>query len=367
MARTVAGAWPVLSPLVYARRPGGNLPYPLGDPSCVVFSRARHGLHAGLTALGVGPGRVVLMPAWHHGSEVQAVREVGGECGFYPLDADLAPDPDGLRRLLTSRVKALHLTHYLGFPQDAARWRRWCDEQGIALVEDAAQSWLSTRDGAPVGSHGDLAVWCLYKTFGLPDGAALRGPAVPRPAAGRLALGPLARRHHAWLALRMPVAPSPRRRRYDPEADFALGVPAGPSPLTRWLLPRLVGEAARERRRVTYLRYLDVLGDLVPPPFRYLPPGTAPFAFPIAVHDKTAALAALGEAGVRAVELWSTAHPLLPPGTDQRADWLRAHLLALPVHQDLGRRWTRRIVTAAAGLLGVNPVSRSEPWAVVPS
>ena len=41
------------------------------------------------------------------------------------------------------------------------------------LIEDAAQAWLATRDGTPVGSHGDLAFFCLYKSVGLPEGAAL--------------------------------------------------------------------------------------------------------------------------------------------------------------------------------------------------
>ncbi len=68
--------------------------------------------------------------------------------------------------------------HVLGFPRDAATWRRWCDDRGLLLIEDADQAWLATVDGQPVGSLGDLSIFCPYKTLPLPYLSA----AVSRPA-----------------------------------------------------------------------------------------------------------------------------------------------------------------------------------------
>ena len=77
--------------------------------------------------------------------------------------------------LVGPATRALHVTHVLGFPAAAPRWRRWCDERGLLLIEDAAQAWLAAdpQSGEPVGSWGDLSVFCLYKTLPVPNGGAL--------------------------------------------------------------------------------------------------------------------------------------------------------------------------------------------------
>src|SRR5688572_29262099 len=44
---------PSLTPSVYARRPIKELPWPLNDPSCRLYARARHGIWHGLKSLGL--------------------------------------------------------------------------------------------------------------------------------------------------------------------------------------------------------------------------------------------------------------------------------------------------------------------------
>ena len=65
MSNGVLEAWPPLPPGAWLRRPAARLPYPLEEPSCTLYSRARHGLFLGLRALGLEP----LVPA------LQRVRE----------------------------------------------------------------------------------------------------------------------------------------------------------------------------------------------------------------------------------------------------------------------------------------------------
>ncbi len=176
----------VMPPLpfrLYSHRLPRKLPFPLEEDHCRIFSLARQGLFMGIKALNLKPGDEILVPAYHHGSEIEALVKAGIVCRFYGAGQRLEPDEKDLETLLGPRVRALYLTHYLGFPQDAARWRMWCDTHGLLLIEDAAQAWLSSRDGTPVGSHGDLSIFCLYKTFGLPDGAAVTcnsPPELPR-------------------------------------------------------------------------------------------------------------------------------------------------------------------------------------------
>src|SRR5919198_366088 len=313
-------AWPPLPPAVWLQPPRGELPFPLEDPRCRLFSRGRHGLWLGLRTLGLAPGDAVLTPAYHHGSEIEVLMRLGLECRFYRLTERLEPDEEHLDVLLDSKVRALQLIHYLGWPQRAERWRRWSDERGLVLIEDAAMAWLAHAPDGPVGAHGDVAVFCLYKSFGLPDGAALvarRPPDEPGDHGPRQLRG-VAALHAAWLRQRAAVAAlpgAPGGERYDPTRDFALGDPDTPmAAATRRLLPLVADPAAAARRRANARVLLEGLGELSVAPFERVPDGAAPFVLPVRASDKAALLARLARRGVEGLDFWSAPHPALPAG-----------------------------------------------------
>jgi dTDP-4-amino-4,6-dideoxygalactose transaminase len=344
---------PPLSPGVYTRRRADRVPFPLEERGCALFERARHGLWHGVRALGLVGDDEVLVPAYHHGSEVETLVRAGLRCRFYEATETLAPDERELEALLGPRTRALHLTHYLGFAQDAPRWREWCEARGLFLIEDAAQAWLGSLDGRPLGSFGDIAIFCLYKTVGVPDGGALLCSSPPARADGRsrAGIGGLALRHAAWCLERSPVLAElasrfARSAPYSPQEDFALGDPdRPPSAATLRLLPR-IDPGAAVRRYGNYQVLLDELGDLVPLPFARLPGGASPFAFPIAVDDKQALIARLASQGVHALNLWSVPHPALPAAGFPGAASLRARVVGLPVHQELRPADLARIARA---------------------
>jgi dTDP-4-amino-4,6-dideoxygalactose transaminase len=333
---------PPLPPWIYGRR-SASLPFPLREPGCTIFSRARHGLVAGLATLGFGPGDELLVPAYHHGSEVEALQRAGVRCRLYDVGENAAPDPDALDELMGPRVRGLYLIHYLGFPQDAPGWRAWCDARGLLLIEDAAQAWLATIDEHPAGSFGDLAIFCLYKTYGLPDGAALLTPTPTQPPRGARPVGleRLARRHGRWLAGRSGVVAAGRGklrrpRGYSLTDDFELGDPTvRPSAATSFALPRVVGTDAAELRRRNYAALLAELGDLVPAAFAAPPPGASPHAFPVETDAPDELVRQLAQHGVRAFRFWSHPHPSVSPEQFPVATALRARLVVLPVHQEL--------------------------------
>ncbi len=339
--------WPPLAPTVHVQRPRA-LPFPLDQPSCVLFSKARHGLWHGLRALGIGNGGAILVPAYHHGSEIQAAIAAGLRCIFYDATDKLAPDAGRLDDLLEPAVRALHITHYFGFPQNSKLWRRWCDERGLLLVEDAAQAWLAQRDGEAVGAYGDLSIFCLYKMFGLPDGGAVlcrapvEAPAGRRPAGGSA----LVRRHLAWMAQLGGWAmhrdgPSD----YDAAADFDLGDPRTPtSSATAMVLPRLDWPTAAAARRARYEDLLEALRPLVPAAFHFVPAGASPFLLPVSVPNKAELLRKLAAKRLHALDIWSVPHPSMDQAAFPVAQRLRRHLIGLPVHQELRPAHVRRIV-----------------------
>lgn len=356
------GAWltilPPLAPAAYLQRPHADLPFPLAEPSFRLFAMARQALWQGVQAAGLQRGDEVVVPALHHGSEVEALIRAGLTPRFHDVGEDGGPREDELESLLTPRTRALYLIHTLGLPQDASRWRRWCDDRGLLLIEDAAMAWLGRWEGRPVGSFGDVAIFCLYKTVPVPDGGALVGPAAPAPASRRRAgAGRLARRHASWVAQRSRRLARRMSETYDPvyrptAARNELGDAGSPASVaTAALLPRLADPSVAQRRNDNYRRLLDALGDRAVGPFRELPPGASPFGFPMDVDDTTRAVRHFADHGVHGTHLWPIGHPSLPTGgAHPHAELLRERTVTLPVHQGLREQDLERIVAAARSL-----------------
>ncbi len=351
----LVNAWPPLPPGAWLRPPAARLPFPLERPESRLFAFGRQALWHGLMAQGLEPGDELIVPDYNHGSEVEAIDGAGLVARFYRCDERLEPVEEDLERLVGPRTRGLFLIHYNGFPQDVSRWRSWCDERDLLLIEDAAQSWLAERDGAPLGSLGDLAFFCVYKSYGVPEGALLVSRHPPDPVTddpGR-GLGALARRHGLWVAQRSGAFTSLARRampaaEYVPELDFALRDRESlPWSTTEPLLRRLVAQDAAAVRRANYRAMLRELGSLVPEAFRELPDGASPFFFPVRAERKEALLARLTERGIKALNLWSATHRLVPAIERSDAAVRRATTVGLPVHQELGIAELERIVDAA--------------------
>jgi CelD/BcsL family acetyltransferase involved in cellulose biosynthesis len=356
--------WPPFPSLAFTRRPSKFLPFPLNEPGCRLFARARHGLWHGLLALGLERGDGVLVPACHEGSEVEAVLQAGMTSRFYDANESLEPDESELEALLGPRVRALLLTHHLGFPQDARRWRRFCDRHGLALIEDAAQAWLATIDGHPAGSFGDLSIFSLHNTYGLPDGA----PLLIRSHNDSDPVGRTRRKSAQWAVVRAEatawlaaLAVGAHREPFPREEGIALGNPrSSPSSVTLFLLPRVVDEGTAACRRANYSMLLDELIDVVPAAFARLPEGACPFVFPVEIRPKTDLRERLAELGVDAHELWWPPHPTFPSAHFPGAAALRRRVIGLPVHQELRLEEVERLVSAIRRRRSRSPTPRLE-------
>jgi len=353
----VLDAWPPLPLGAPFRRPLADLPFPLRRRGCLVFSRARHALWAATASLGLGEGEEVLMPAYNHGSEVEALLRVGLTLRFYDVDEHLEPNVEELESLLSPQTRALYLIHYFGFPQASSAWRAWCDEHGLILLEDAAQAWLAEQETGPVGAEADLAVYCLYKTFGLPDGAALYGPNIPDRVSGRHPIGVSAelRRHAAWLEGRSAAAHRIMQGLRDglnhgAHEEFALGAPAAEATVARLrLLERVAQPGVAAKRRANAERLLADLDEDAVPVFSSIPRGASPFVFGVVTDEKAVLLEQLLRCGIRALDVWSQAHPAVPVGGFPQAAFLRSRVVGLPVHQELRAQDVDRISAAVAG------------------
>jgi CelD/BcsL family acetyltransferase involved in cellulose biosynthesis len=325
---TTIGVWPTLPPGLWLRPPADPLPYPLAEPNHRLYAFARQAIWHGVRALGLTDGDEVLVPAPHYGAELPALIAAGLRPRFFGAGPDLAPDEDELERLVGPRTRVLCLVHQLGFAQDGRRWRRWCDERGILLLEDASQAWLASVGGEPVGSWGQLAVFSLHKTLGVPVGAAMiceTPPPLAPPGPGR-GLREVALGHGIWLGRSLGLlGRTALTGGGDPAAARA------PGPAISAAIARLAYDDAAAGRRANYRVLLDELGERVPPPFTALPDGASPLVFPVRTDDRDALLVRLRTRGISAI-------PLVNGAT-----------VGLPVHQELKIVDLDRIIDGVAG------------------
>lgn len=135
----------------------------LGVPHAVAVNSATAGLHIVLHALGVGPGDEVIVPSITWASTANMVELLGARAVFADVDADsLLMEPGEVRRLLTSKTRAVVPVHYAGAPVDLDAIAEAVDGTGVAVIEDAAHALGTTYKGREIGSSTAAAVFSFH-------------------------------------------------------------------------------------------------------------------------------------------------------------------------------------------------------------
>jgi dTDP-4-amino-4,6-dideoxygalactose transaminase len=389
MSEPYVSAWPGLDPRLLARGAARRAapPFPAAAPRTLGFHVARHGIYQLFCALDFSSGASVLVPAYHHGNEVRAIRASGARVRFYSIGADLQPDLDEVEQLLRSRPRALYVIHYLGWPQPIEELERLCRRRGTLLIEDCALALLSGVSGGPLGSFGDYAVFCLYKTLPVPNGGLLaqnRGnlaglQGLGLRGCGALSIGArLLELTADWVRGR---APGLGRslfavKRGGGRALTALGLSRRPvgdtgfdpscadmgmSRLSAALLRRFDYAAIKAARRRNFTLLDERLGPRFTPPTGPLEPGVCPLFYPILVREKARAAEQLAARGVEAVTFWNEGDPEAERLRFDDVRFLRRHLLELPIHQDLAPAQLDHLAERA---LRLEPMERpgSQKW-----
>ena len=111
-----------------------------GGTSCVTLSSGMSALELALLALGVGPGKRVLLPALTFPATAQAV----ARCGAEPVLCDVAPEHWTMtpaiagEALAHGRIDAVMPVATFGCPLPADEWDRFVGETGVPVLADAA-------------------------------------------------------------------------------------------------------------------------------------------------------------------------------------------------------------------------------------
>jgi dTDP-4-amino-4,6-dideoxygalactose transaminase len=125
-------------------------------------------IEIGLRALGIGPDDEVITTPMTAFATVLAILRAGATPVLADIDARTALlDPASVEGCISARTKAVLLVHLYGQVSEMGHWTAFCDRQGIALLEDCAQSHLARWGGRVGGSFGRFGAYSFYPTKNL--------------------------------------------------------------------------------------------------------------------------------------------------------------------------------------------------------
>ncbi len=335
-------------------------------PHLLLTTSGRAALRLALAELGIGPGDRVLVPTYHCPTMVSPVFAAGAEPVFFPISDDGLPLLDGLGEHELAGVRALFAVHYFGIVRPLAGVRAFCDQHGIALVEDCAHAFFGSSEGHQVGTWGDFAIASLTKFFPVPEGGCLASRM--RPLTTQLAPSPLARgmRHAAEAVeisarfgglqplgiglragLRLRDRLRGRRDPFAPAVETAADVRmpvfdeaaarCAPSTTVRAIVARADRAGLIERRQRNYQRLAVRLGGIAG--LRVMAPtlegDAVPYVFPLWVDEPERCYHPLRLAGVP-IFRWDVLWPDVPSLQGDAGLAWSTHVFQLGCHQDLG-------------------------------
>lgn len=137
-----------------------------GAPSAFAFASGRESLHAALSALGIGPGDEILLPAFTCVVVPNACRATGAQLVWADIELEtFGLDVADVERRLTPRTRVILLQHVFGLVcRDYAALLELAARRGLLVVEDCAHSAGARWRGVSVGLRADAAFFSSEHT-----------------------------------------------------------------------------------------------------------------------------------------------------------------------------------------------------------
>lgn len=357
---------PLLHPrMLLPRRVSQSSAFPFDQPNVQYVHFARNAIYYLAQQMGL-TGAEVLMPAYFHGVELEALLAAGVKPRFYDVHQGMRVYPEDIERSFTRETRAVYLIHYAGLPGPAEAIQGMCRDRGVLFIEDCALALLSKAGTRPLGSFGDAAVFCLYKTLPTPDGGAvvwkhgrlcIHGPepsllgTAQQAAASVLNQVEQSGGHAAkFFARAIKAAGKAALHARKPQwvevgtQQFKLDeVNLLMSGLSRRIAAAQDFAAIVESRRRNYAQLQSLLSDLSPPVLGDLPEGMCPLFYPFATERKHELWSRLRAEGIQSVLFWLGGELGPQVGQFPEVDVLRRTVLELPCHQSLTPQGIERV------------------------
>jgi 8-amino-3,8-dideoxy-alpha-D-manno-octulosonate transaminase len=129
-------------------------------------------LKVALTALDVGPGDEVIVPAFDFIATYEGALEAGAIPIMADIDDSLNLDPDDIEAKITSSTKCVIPVHMCGAAAEIDRITEIAKKHNLVVLEDNAQACGGSYRGKKLGTFGDMGILSFdyYKTMTTGEG-----------------------------------------------------------------------------------------------------------------------------------------------------------------------------------------------------
>jgi perosamine synthetase len=132
----------------------------LGEKYVVSFNSGTSALHGALLAYNLKKNDEVIVPSFTFIATANSPLFVGAKPVFADIeDQTYGLDPEDVKEKITKKTKAIMPIHMGGCACRIRELREIAEDQGILLIEDAAESLGSKVAGKKVGTFGDAAMF----------------------------------------------------------------------------------------------------------------------------------------------------------------------------------------------------------------
>jgi dTDP-4-amino-4,6-dideoxygalactose transaminase len=139
-----------------------------GSRYAVSVATGTAALHAGLSALGIGPGDEVIVPSYTFIASSFAIVQAGAVPRFADVNLeDHCVSVDSAEKLVTDRTKAIMPVHLYGNVCDIDTLRAFAKKHKLFVIEDNAEAFGGAFKGKKTGTLSEIAgcSFCQNKTF----------------------------------------------------------------------------------------------------------------------------------------------------------------------------------------------------------
>ncbi len=125
------------------------------SPYAILMTSGHAALVSALSALGIGPGDQVIVPAYTYIATAMAVVAVGAIPVIAEVDETLTISPEDVERRITPATKAIFPVHICGYPCNMDALADIAKRHNLFIVEDACQADGGSYHGEHLGTIGD--------------------------------------------------------------------------------------------------------------------------------------------------------------------------------------------------------------------
>ena len=142
----------------------------IGTKHALAVTSGSGALQTALSALGVGPGQEVIVPAYMWVAVIAAVVNLGAIPVLADIDESFTLNPAEVARRITPRTTGVIAVHMSGAPADVPALLEITHKRRLFLLEDCAQCAGGSIRGKKAGSFGDMGIFSFQMNKNMSSG-----------------------------------------------------------------------------------------------------------------------------------------------------------------------------------------------------